>query len=275
MKKYFKFLLLFLLSTTLIFAKDFYISSFNTLRLGKAQKDYKLIGEVVENFDLVGLLEVMDEEGVLKLLKQLNKKNSSNWEYLISPYPVGKTSYKEYFAFIWKNKDIRVSKIIGYYDDKENIFSRQPFGVEFQIKDDKFTLVLVHSIFGKKESERRREAFKMIEVYNYFKNKSSNNKVIIAGDFNLSANDEAFEGLLQHKDGIIYTLNPMKMKTTLGKNSLANSYDNMFLAPKFLDNFKGKSGIINFATKKDLREIKNKISDHLPIFIVLEVDDDR
>lgn len=275
MKKIYKVLVLFLLVATTIFAGEGYIASFNTLRIGKAQKDYKLMSQILENFDVVGLIEVIDEVGVEKLVKELNKTSKSKWEYYISPYPVGKSSYKEYFGYIWKKDKVKFLGERGYYEDKEKFFSRQPFGADFKIENFDFTFVLVHSIFGKKEAERRAEAFKMVDVYNYFQNlDKKENDIIIAGDFNLSANDEAFEGLFYHKDEIIYCLNPT-IKTTLGKNKLANSYDNMFISKKYTTEFKGKSGALNFA-KGDYRTMKNKISDHIPIFIVVDttVDDD-
>ena len=81
-----------------IFAQEGYIASFNTLRLGKSQKDYILTAQALEMFDIAGLIEVMDAEGVEKLINALEKVSGEKWDYHISPYPVGKNSYKEYFS---------------------------------------------------------------------------------------------------------------------------------------------------------------------------------
>ena len=154
-------------------------------------------------------------------------------------------------------------------------FERTPYGADFKIGNFDFTFVLVHSIFGKRESERRAEAFTMDRVYDYFQNlDSEENDIIIAGDFNLSADDEAFENLLNHSDEVVHVLNP-RIKTTIGKDKLASSYDNMFLSKIYTQEFEGKSGAIDF-TKKQYRMMKDKISDHLPIFIIVdtEFDDD-
>lgn len=269
--KFFKYLLVYLSITVIIFSQEGYISSFNTLRLGKAQKDYKLMAKILENFDIIGLVEVINENGVEKLVKNLEKESNEKWEYHISPYPVGHTSYKEYFAYIWKKDKVLFLQERGFYDDKNNEFSRPPYAADFKIGKFDFTFVLVHSIFGKSEKQRRAEAFKMWKVYEYFQEKNRDeNDVIIAGDFNLPAFDESFEKLLNHKDKIIYALSPT-IKTTVGTKRLANSYDNMFLSTKYTKEFEGKSGALDFA-KGDYKSMRSKISDHLPIFIIVRTD---
>lgn len=270
-----KTLFLYFLITFTLFAQEGYISSFNTLRLGKAQKDFKLMSKVLENFDIIGLIEIISPIGIEKLIKELEKESGEKWEYHISPYPVGSSSYKEYFAYIWKSRRVEFLGTRGFYPDEDKKFERPPYGADFRIENFDFTFVLVHSIFGKKESERRAEAFVMDRIYDYFQNlDSEENDIIIAGDFNLRADDEAFEKLLNHSDEISYVLSP-RINTTLGKSSLANSYDNMFISKIYTGEFQGKSGAIDF-TKKQYRLMKDKISDHLPIFIVVdtEFDDD-
>ena len=54
-----KILILYILMTLTLLAQEGYIASFNTLRIGKAQKDFKLMSKVLEGFDVVGLIEVM------------------------------------------------------------------------------------------------------------------------------------------------------------------------------------------------------------------------
>lgn len=272
MKKIKLIFIYFLLAVT-IFAQEGYIASFNTLRLGKSQKDYILTAQALEMFDIVGLIEVMDTEGVEKLVNALDKVSGEKWDYHISPYPVGKSSYKEYFAYVWKKDKVEFLKERGFYKDAEGKFARPPYGADFKIGEFDFTFVLVHSVFGKNESARRAEAFKMNEVYDYFQNMDTKeNDVIIAGDFNLSGFDESFEKLLSHPDKIIYALSPV-IKTTLGKKSLASSYDNMFLSTIYTKEFTGKSGALDF-TQGQYKLMKDKISDHLPIFIVVEISED-
>ena len=252
-----------------------YIGAFNTLRLGKGEKDYAYLAKSIEAFDIVGLVEVMNKKGIYKLISELEKISDSKWGYDISPYPVGTDEYKEYYAFLYKKDKVIFIKSDGFYPDENDDFIREPYGATFKINNFDFTYVLIHSIYGKKVSQRQFEARKIIDVYDYFQNLDPiENDILIGGDFNLPANDSAFELLLDHKDNIIYSLDP-SIKTTIGTKGFANAYDNIFLSKKYTQEFKGTSGALDI-TKGDFIKTRKEVSDHLPIFIVVdtEFDDD-
>ena len=164
-----------------------------------------------------------------------------------------------------------MEKVIGFYQEKDpNDFMREPYGVKFKIGNFDFIYVLAHSIFGSRERERILEAARYILVYDYFKSIDITEKdVIIAGDFNLPANNMGFRKLLKHEDEIEFILDPEKDLTTLGKNSTVSAYDNFFISKKNIKEFTGKYGVYNY-TKNNYNDIKKYISDHMPIFI--EVD---
>ena len=265
----------FILLQTIIFSDENigYISSFNILRLGANEKNYKEVGKILSSFDIVGLEEVFSEAGVQKVVDELEKVTNVDWDYHMTSYPVGTKKYKEHYAYVFRADRVKFLKSRGYFKDRQNDFIREPYGADFKIGEFDFTFVLVHSIIGKSESLRRAEAFKLNEVYDYFQDLDpKENDIILAGDFNLSAFDEAFDKLVLHKDKITYVLNPT-IKTTLGKNSLASSYDNMFISKIYTGEFNGKSGALDF-TNDNFREMKERVSDHLPIFIVVETEKD-
>ncbi|MGL5797495.1 MAG: endonuclease/exonuclease/phosphatase family protein [Cetobacterium sp.] len=252
-----------------------YIGAFNTLRLGKGTKDYAHLAKSIEPFDIVGLVEVMDKKGLYKLLSEVEKISDSKWGYEISSYPVGTDQYKEYYAFLYKKSKVKFIKSNGYFPDDKDDFIREPYGATFKINNFDFTYVLIHSIYGKKVSQRQFEANKIVDVYNYFQDlDSSENDILIGGDFNLPANDSAFSRLLNHSDNIVFTLDP-SIKTTIGTKGFANSYDNIFISKKYTTEFKGKSGAIDI-TRGDYIKTRKDVSDHIPIFIIVdtEFDDD-
>lgn len=250
-----------------IFSQEYLIASFNTLRLGQNKKDYKKVAEILNNFPIIGLIEVMNREGVEKLVDSLEEFSGEKWSYFLSPYSVGTDGYKEYYAYIWKSDSVSFIKENGFFHDSFSSFIRPPFGATFKIDNFDFTLVLAHFIYGKKKSFREAEAFYLNDVYNYFQNLDSiENDVIIAGDFNLPANNNSFLPLvLKNKDNIIYALSP-SLLTTIGKKNLANSYDNIFLSLKYTKEFTGVSGTYNF-TYHGFEYSRRYISDHLPVFI--------
>ena len=247
------------------------IASFNSLKLGENQKDYYQFSKVISKFDLIGLEEVMNENSLKIVKKNLESITNSKWEYHISEYSVGSSEYKEYYAYIWRKEKVSMEKVIGFYNEKDpNDFMREPYGVKFKIGKFDFIYVLAHSIFGSRERERILEAARYILVYNYFKNIDIIEKdVIIAGDFNLPANNMGFRKLLKHEDEIEFILDPEKDLTTLGKNSTVSAYDNFFISKKNIKEFTGKYGVYNY-TKNNYNDIKKYISDHMPIFIEVE-----
>ena len=209
-------------------ADEAYIASFNILRLGAVKKDIPQTAKLLQGFDIVGLVEVINRDGVEELVDELNKQGNEKWDYHISSFGVGSSKYKEYFAYVYKKDKVKFIKSEGFYKDGKSSLLREPYGATFKIGNFDFTLVLVHTIYGNNEAQRKAENFKMVDVYDYFQDKDKNeNDIFIAGDFNLYALDESFRPLYKHADKITYAIDPA-IKTTIGTKGRANSYDNFF-----------------------------------------------
>ena len=264
---------LFFILSTLSLADEAYIASFNILRLGAAKKDMVQTAKILKGFDIVGLVEVINRDGVEELVDELNKQSDEKWDYHISPFGVGSSKYKEYFAYVYKKDKVKFIKSEGFYKNGKSSFLREPYGATFQIGNFDFTFVLVHTIYGNNESQRKAENYKMVDVYNYFQDRDEKeNDILIAGDFNLYALDESFRPLYKHADKITYAIDPA-IKTTIGVKGRANSYDNFFFSQKYSQEFTGSSGALDFSgdNPKLMREI---VSDHIPVFIVVETSKD-
>ena len=254
-------------------ADEAYIASFNILRLGSAKKNMIQTAKILQGFDIVGLVEVINRDGVEELVDELNKQSDEKWDYHISPFGVGSSKYKEYFAYVYKKDKVKFIKSEGFYKNGKSSLLREPYGATFQIGNFDFTFVLVHTIYGNNEAQRKAENFKMVDVYDYFQDKDKKeNDIFIAGDFNLYALDESFRPLYKHADKITYAIDPA-IKTTIGTKGRANSYDNFFFSQKYTQEFTGSSGALDFSgdNPKLMREI---ISDHIPVFIVVETSKD-
>ena len=264
---------LFFILSTLSLADEAYIASFNILRLGAVKKDIVQTAKILKGFDIVGLVEVINRNGVEELVDELNKQSDEKWDYHISPFGVGSSKYKEYFAYVYKKDKVKFIKSEGFYKNGKSSLLREPYGATFQIGNFDFTFVLVHTIYGNNESQRKAENYKMVDVYNYFQDRDEKeNDILIAGDFNLYALDESFRPLYKHADKITYAIDPA-IKTTIGVKGRANSYDNFFFSQKYSQEFTGSSGALDFSgdNPKLMREI---VSDHIPVFIVVETSKD-
>jgi len=260
-------IILFLLLTNLIYSKTYFIASFNTKRLGKEKKNLEKVARVLSNFHLIALQEVMNKRELRRLRRELEYLTGKRWEFHVSNYPVGSRFYKEYYGYLWQRKEMKLEKKIGYYEKKSE-FMRPPYGALFKIKDVDFIYVNSHIIFGKSKTQRQSEVLSLSNVYDYFK--KYDEEVVIAGDFNLPANDEAFSYLLAHEDRLFYAINPLN-KTTIGKGKLASSYDNIFYSLKKFPYYTGRSGYFNFYKSPNFKNGKKEISDHLPVFFEIEI----
>jgi endonuclease/exonuclease/phosphatase family metal-dependent hydrolase len=256
--------------------ESYIIASFNTLHLGWKGKDYKELAEIISLFDLVGLQEVMSKDGLKKLDSELEKLTNEKWYWHISKYSVGRSKrYREYYAYIWREKKVKFKRSMGFFKEKNDEFIREPYGAIFQIKDLEFGFVLNHFIYGEKKKDRQLEALYLDEVYNYF-NKFTK-KILIAGDFNLPAYDESFKDMIKNK--IFYAIDPTN-KTTIGKYGLASSYDNFFIPYDTFDEYSGRNGVYDFTKdkkydkkygKEKYKVLRETVSDHLPVFIELDI----
>ena len=250
------------------------LASFNVLRLGEKEKDYRILAKIISKFDIIGLEEVMNEKGLKKLRGYLEKETKSKWEYFISENSVGSENYREYYGYIYKKDLIDEQKPLGFYDEKnENEFMREPYGMYFKVKNFDFVFILAHSIFGDKEKQRVIEASNYINVYEYFMKKSKETDIIIAGDFNLPGNDFGFRNLK-----LRYNVEPLLDAdvelTTFSDTKLVSSYDNFFINKSFTTEFTGKRGVYNFLNNKN-KYMKQYISDHLLIFSEYNINEDR
>ena len=274
------FLSVFIILFITTFGDTYVVASFNTLHLGWKGKNYVELAEVVSLFDLVGLQEVMKKDGLKKLAKELESQTGEKWRWHLSKYSVGRSKrYREYYAYIWREDAVKLSGVVGYYPDEGDAFIREPYGAKFKLGEIEFIYVLNHLIYGERKSQRRLEAINMAKVYDYFK--KYNEKVVIAGDFNLPAYDEAFKALFSHEDEIFYAIDPAKNKTTIGKYKLANSYDNIFYSYKYLKEYSGRNGVYDFTKSKEYdqeygeekyKTLRKIVSDHLPVFIELDTE---
>jgi len=61
-------------------ADEAYIASFNILRLGAVKKDIPQTAKLLQGFDIVGLVEVINRDGVEELVDEL--RNNSYSKYL-------------------------------------------------------------------------------------------------------------------------------------------------------------------------------------------------
>lgn len=210
--------------------KSFKIVSQNMLHLGwgknpkKTNKYNYFRNDVFGRYDVALMQEVMAKA-------DMNQVNPGQYNWYMTAVK-GRGSYREAYGFLVKNPANGGFNVAGNgwvdYPDLNNWFIRPPAGILVLSGNNPIWLVSYHAIYGKRKSQRVTEVRRMATVYNFFHGRShggkSSNRVAIAGDWNLPANDKAFDPLRQ-AIGANAQIKPTG-KTSLKKNGgLSQPYD--------------------------------------------------
>ncbi|NXN37963.1 DNAS1 protein, partial [Rhinoptilus africanus] len=168
------------------------ISAFNIKAFGDSKMSNKTIANIIvsilSGYDITLVQEVRDADlsGVKKLMDQLNSASPHPYSFLVS-IPLGRTSYKEQYLFIYRSDMVSV---LGsyYYDDGcescgTDTFSREPFIVKFSsptTQVEEFVMVPLHA----EPSSAADEIDALYDVYTDVVNKWATNNILFLGDFN-------------------------------------------------------------------------------------------
>ncbi|XP_010152512.1 PREDICTED: LOW QUALITY PROTEIN: deoxyribonuclease-1-like [Eurypyga helias] len=185
-------LLLLVAALLLHVATTLKISAFNIKAFGDSKMSNQTIADIIVSilagYDITLVQEVRDADlsAVKKLVDKLNSVSPHPYSFLDS-IPLGRTSYKEQYVFIYRSDMVSV---LGsyYYDDGcescgTDTFSREPFIVKFSsptTQVEEFVLVPLHS----EPSSAAEEIDALYDVYTDVVNKWANNNILFLGDFN-------------------------------------------------------------------------------------------
>src|SRR5690606_26408503 len=127
-------------------------------RLGhRPEKDMAVVLDVLDDYEIVALQEVMRPERVADLEMELERHTKLAWAHLCS-HAIGRNSYKEAYCFLWRTDRVSYETGAVVYLDPDDAFEREPFSAVFRTDDDElFLLATVHVVYGDSRSERRQE----------------------------------------------------------------------------------------------------------------------
>jgi len=247
-----------------------FVGSWNIRNLGWGdEKDYGSVAAVASRYDLLAVQEVMTEEGLERLLGKLERTTRVRWQALKSHH-VGRGSYKEMYAFLYRPDRIEwVDGAVVYIDDRD-VFEREPFSAVFRSADGgDFVLASAHLIYGDSVDRRRQEATALAGYRDWLEEAFPGLPVYIAGDFNLPPSDTAWSEPGRNSFPLI-----RDGATTLGKRngSFANLYDNIWV-PSGMDLPIAGFGIDEFPAsvlRISHEMARAEVSDHAPVFMVLD-----
>ena len=257
------------------------IASFNTLHLGWDNgKDLDKLAEVVKSYDVIGLQEVMNEDTLKKVRDILAGKTGAAWQYVISSRSLGRSTYKEYYAVLYRSdRTTYSSNSAEIWNDEGDLFEREPFFASFKSTNFDYTIIVMHSDFDSNKEVMRKEARLLYTVFNRIRDRNPNEgDIILMGDFNLSANDAGWDSLKTMPT--MTNLVPGTTLTTFSTTGgLSSAYDNIWLRTQFSGNEYTDTSKADYyysvmfsGSANPGLEARNRISDHVPVLARFRVD---
>lgn len=266
---------------------------------GREKESLFYLAEILSRFDLIAVQEVRDN---LDALDELMDILGGWWSYLVSDVTLGQQGNQERMAFIYDSRKISFGGLSGEMvppTKKEGdivrsdfAFARTPYLAGFRAGWFKFTICAQHLYYGesKPDDPQRLKEAEMIASLLRKRMESRDrwaNNVIIVGDFNIfSTEDKTFMALEKAKFRI-----PTGLRGQYTNANLDKPFDQIaFLAPDVERQIDvAKAGVFpffDFVYTDDEQDIYMpgkspstyrqwrtfKMSDHLPIWVALDVD---
>jgi deoxyribonuclease-1-like protein len=269
---FFRIGLAFLIFSIQLNAQSFTLISWNIQDLGQSKNDevIEFIASVLKVADIIAIQEVVAKhpggaKAVTRIVDALNRKGAK-WDYHISDPTQNESSQKrERYAFIWKTSSISNIGNSFLCKQLEDTCVREPFIGQFKLKkaDQSFYLVNYHSrVFTEKPEEE-------IKHFIHFPKWLKSDKIIIAGDFNRSETHEVFDLLYKRGYKSAIQNSPTTLKRTCIQHYLNHPIDNIYFQTKFFKLLSANA--IDFVKSCDNLELSRKISDHLPVYLKLNL----
>jgi deoxyribonuclease-1-like protein len=244
------------------------IVSWNVKDMGASKTDAEIdfIAQILKTYDIVAMQEVsVDYAGaraVARLSDQLNRQGNK-WSYALSNPTSGEGS--ERYAYMWKSNKVSLYKKVWLANEQNmaQLIDREPALACFKMQDQYLTIANFHAVPTTKKPQRE------IELIHQLHSTYTKDNLLIAGDFNLSQKDPAFDKL--KKSGYVPLL--LDQKTSLRRTTdpqgsyLSQPYDNIWIENAQFTCL--KSGINDFVPKLPNLKAANQISDHLPVWCEL------
>ncbi len=265
-----KFILIFvLLSTLFAYAQnEVSLVSWNIQDFGKTKSAETItkMATIVKNYDIIALQEVVAGYGgaqaVAKLADELNRKGAK-WDYVISN-PTNSPPYKtERYAFLWKTSKLKTKGRGALLTALENKIYREPFVMTFIINSKEFRVLNYHS---RKHNDKPEEEINFLIQYLLLQNTPT----FLVGDFNTTQEHIVFSPL--YNSG--YKAAIHDKKTTLKRKCKKGNYHNYAIDNIFFYKVSTNiisSEVIDFVKSCDNLKIARKISDHLPVGVIFDL----
>ncbi|KAM4664715.1 deoxyribonuclease-1-like isoform 2-T2 [Discoglossus pictus] len=279
-------LVLLVLTVCLLQASSaFKIASFNIQNFGIPKVDnHEVLSIIIENlrrYELISIQEVMnaDDTAIIRLVEELNAATGLPYNVLTSDH-LGRSSYREKYAYIYREDILKPTEWYHYDDDCENCgtdtFIREPFVARFsspttEVKD--FALVSIHT----SPDYAVREVDALYDVWEDAKQRLLTEDILILGDYNADCNyvkAAHWPSIRLRHEGSLEWLISDDEDTTVSTNTHC-AYDRLVAGGAKLKGavIPGTAKAFNYQVAYGLTyDMTKAVSDHYPVEVELRLD---
>ncbi|XP_070269231.1 deoxyribonuclease-1 [Myotis yumanensis] len=255
----------------------FNIRTFGETKMSNATLSNYIV-QILSRYDIAVVQEVRDSHltAVGKLLDRLNQDDPNTYHYIVSE-PLGRSSYKERYLFVFRPDQVSVLDSYLYDDGCEpcgnDTFSREPAVVKFsspftQVKE--FAIVPLHAA----PLDAVAEIDSLYEVYLDVRQKWDMEDIMLMGDFNAGCSyvtPSHWSSIRLRTIPTFQWLIPDTADTTVTSTHCA--YDRIVVAGTLLQNaiVPDSAGTFDFQVAYGLsNQTAQAISDHYPVEVTLK-----
>ncbi|PKM47005.1 MAG: DNAse [Gammaproteobacteria bacterium HGW-Gammaproteobacteria-1] len=252
-------------------ADELRIASWNIEHLGHGnQKSYPALAQVAGQFDFIAVQEVMTREGLERLKQAVEQHTGERWGMMHS-HLIGRGSYKEKYAFLWRAQKIEYVDGAVVYLDRGDRFAREPYSARFRARDAgmEFVAATVHVLYGKSKADREPEIRALRDYWLWLSEVYAGTPTMfLMGDFNMSPAETGW-GPMKAVAWPVVATGASTLSTHNGR--YANLYDNIW-APRTPAPPIKEAGVYRYPEVLGWSHEKARkhVSDHAPVYLVLQ-----
>ena len=263
------------------------IATYNIQKFGDAKAAdtnvMQVLATIVSSFDLVAIQEVLSPKAMpTARLVDLINRSGGRYDATLSP-PIGRTSHKEQYAFVWDTTRIRMIPDSSYVvndNPNDDRMHREPMVASFETRVSatqgrqpfRFTIINAHTDPDEVSARAKNneldvldDVFVRVREYEYSTHREED--FLLVGDLNV---DVAQLSELGQIPGIVSLAGNQPTNTAGTKN-----YDHILIDQNTTTEFTGRAGVINYVKDFGLTpEQAATVSDHCPVwaeFSIFEV----
>ncbi|XP_077358605.1 deoxyribonuclease-1 [Festucalex cinctus] len=265
------------LSTSLLLGA-FNIKSFGDKKASNTTL-MNIITKIVHRYDIILIQEVRDNDlsATKKLMQHVNRGSPQfRYKHIVSE-PLGRSSYKERYLFLYREETVSVSKSYTYDDGCEpcgnDTFIREPFVVMFSSNDTvvrNFVLIPQHT----SPDFALQEVDELYDVVTDVRARWNTNDIILLGDFNTDCTyvtESEWTQIRLFTDKSFHWLIPNEADTTVSHTDCA--YDRIVVTDDMKKGVVDHSAeVYDFMVDLDLSlSMALAVSDHYPVEVKMLV----